>query len=70
MIVRHPSSSGALVPKAYHVLVKFSEEERAHLRDPENARRFRRAMEAELHVGLLQSLHASPRSLMLVRSGS
>ena len=32
--------------------VRFSEEERALLRDPENCRRFRREIEAELHVRL------------------
>ncbi|KAI0246625.1 FAD/NAD-P-binding domain-containing protein [Lactifluus subvellereus] len=54
-------SSSFAVQKVFETLQRapgntFSEEERAHLRDPENSRRFRRAIEAELHVGLLESL--------------
>jgi hypothetical protein len=33
-------------------LVNFSEEERAHLRDPENCKRFRREIESEMQVCL------------------
>jgi hypothetical protein len=39
-----------IVGHFHESLVNFSKEERAHLRDPENCKRFRREIESEMQV--------------------
>jgi hypothetical protein len=44
-------------------LVRFSEEERSLLRDPENSKHFRREVEGELHVCVPEYFSRDPQSL-------